>query len=816
MEAPVAIDHLPATLSVTAAARRLGVHPNTIRTWTEMGRLPCLRINARGDRRYRLADLDAFLSGAGATRSRTTSGAAAATAGATADRIRPGRVQELLAENSRLRDQVRRQLHRAQALQRINADLAETTSAEDVLSRVVDHAMALFGADRGALLRRTGRDRFRVDAARNLSPGYVAAVGRGRLPLVEEAAQRRRPVYATAFASDPRSGHLRHAVVQEGYDTIAVVPFTVDDGDVALALHHDERHEWDAAELATLANLAADAEVALRRAEDFRRMETWASHLASIQQLGVRLSHLRTAREIGGAIVSELGQVIEHQNARVYQVVGDELVPIAWGGTDWSSGDDVVSRQRIPVGVGITGWVAEHAASQILADAARDPRSHVVPGTEGDPPESMLVVPMPQEDRVIGTIVLSTPGAGRFTTDHLRLLEIYAAFAAQALHNAASAESLRAHSEALERQVRSQRELLRITEAMLTTLDPHALLEEIVDRLGMLVRCDNVCLDVHDREAKLVVPLTARGVHATEFMSRTIRDDEGVAGWVIAHGEGQLVQDELADPRVAHFGDTGPLPGALIVVPLLGQDGVPGVLTVERLGAGARFTEEEFELVKLFAAHASIAMLNAERHRAVEIRAQTDALTRLHNQGTFHDQLGRSVTRGEPFSLLLLDLDDFKRYNDSLGHLAGDALLRRIAVALQSVGRDSDLVYRYGGDEFALILPGTELEGARAVAEKTRSAIHAVTSAAGQAVHVPVGPRVTCSIGIAMFPVDGETRETILVAADRACYAAKRAGRDRIATARDGQALAMRPVPTANTPVDAPTTALTEAATPRD
>ena len=114
-------------------------------------------------------------------------------------------------------------------------------------------------------------------------------------------------------------------------------------------------------------------------------------------------------------------------------------------------------------------------------------------------------------------------------------------------------------------------------------------------------------------------------------------------------------------------------------MPLRGRAGAIGVLTIERLGVGNTFTDEEFDLVKLFAGQVSIALQNAEVFRAVEIRAQTDDLTGLLNHGTFEEYLDAVVRDGTPFGLIMLDLDDFREINNSGGHQAGDEVLRRIA-----------------------------------------------------------------------------------------------------------------------------------------
>jgi diguanylate cyclase (GGDEF)-like protein/excisionase family DNA binding protein len=636
-----------ATLSVTKAARLLGVHPNTIRAWSDQGRLRYYRINPRGDRRYRLGDLQRFLDAAEGT----PVGGAASADQATNGRRRSG--------------------------------------------------------------RRLGPGR--SFAVRPDSPGASVASGRG------------------------------------------------------------------------------DADAA--------RMATWAAQLQSIQQLGHRLNRLTSGSEIGTAIATELHDLIDCHNVRVYRIVGADVVPVAFRGQVGEYVDETPDQLRIAVGVGITGWVAAHGVAQNLPDAANDPRSQTIPGTAKDLDESMLLAPMVYDDQVLGVLVLAKLGLDQFSDDDLRLLEIYASFAAQAFANADSTELLRERSAALERQLRNQNELLQITESILTTLDPVGVLDKITDRLCNLVRYDNISIEVYDRRANVLTPLTARGVNADDYLQPWKPGETGVATWVLQNNTPQLVTDELADPRVLQFDSTGPIDGSLIVVPLRGREGVAGVLTLERLGREGRFDEEEFELVKLFAAQVSIALQNAEIHRAVEIRARSDDLTGLLNHGTFQEFLVQRVREGTTFSLIMLDLDDFRSVNNEFGHQAGDRLLRAIADALLRGGRETDHVFRYGGDEFTFILPATDGPGALRVAQRVGDAVRHV---AEQPAWTSSGAVVSASVGVATFPVDGTTAEEVLLAADRACFVAKRTENGRIATAAEGLALAAEAPLQEPTPVDPP------------
>ncbi|MFH0750382.1 MAG: GAF domain-containing protein [Chloroflexota bacterium] len=707
----------------------------------------------------------------------------------------------------RLRAETSTQLHRAEALRRIATDIGSKLDLGQILAGVMDHARALFNGDRAAIFLRRADGRMTAEVARGLSEAYLDVVRDFRVSsLPTEAAASRRPLFATGYRDDPRAADIRSAVVQEGFDTICAAPL-FDDADVVglLIVYHDRPHPWAGEELATLAEFAAQAATAIKNAQNYGRMATWAAHLQSIQQLGTRLARLTTESEIGAAIANELDQLIEYHNVRVYRLRPDGwLVPVAMRGLVGEFRDETPDQLRTRLGQGITGWVAEHRLPQNVPDAANDPRAMTIPGTADDLDESMLLAPLLFEERVLGVIVLSKLGLRQFSDDDLRLLVIYAAIAAQAIANADSTEQLRQQSIRLERRLAGQRALIEVSGSILGTLDLPRVLDEVADRFAAIVRWDNICIEWVDPATGMLTPLMARGVHADEYMKPWAPGEEGLATWVLAHGKPQLVPDELQDPRVGQFASTGDVEGSLICVPLHGRDGVRGVVTVERLGTEGRFDEDDFELVQLFAAQASIAIRNAEAYRAIEIEAQTDDLTGLLNQGTFAEWLAQSVETQERFGLLMLDLDEFKTVNDRLGHQAGDDLLRSVAAAVREACRDSDHVFRYGGDEFTVICQATDAAGTVALAGRVRSRLNAIALDWGQRRGADL---LSASIGVATYPEFGPTAAGVLLAADRACFVAKRRGRGQIATAEEGLALAGELTLQAPTPFDPRATA---------
>jgi diguanylate cyclase (GGDEF)-like protein len=261
-------------------------------------------------------------------------------------------------------------------------------------------------------------------------------------------------------------------------------------------------------------------------------------------------------------------------------------------------------------------------------------------------------------------------------------------------------------------------------------------------------------------------------------------------GWAVEHGESILANDALNDPRAMQIPGTPDDPEALVVVPLVADGDVIGCMNISRVGGEeVYFSDADFDLVKLFAGQASIALRNAEAHQAITVRAETDALTGLGNHGAFQrtlaDVLGqpegaapaprRRARQSGPIALLMMDLDNFKAYNDRLGHPAGDALLHAIGAAIYGSARADDRVFRYGGDEFALILPGADAIAAEAVGERVRAAVARLTA--------KEATKVTITVGVAAYPRDATDKNDLIAAADTALDLGKQSGEDRVVRA---------------------------------
>jgi diguanylate cyclase (GGDEF)-like protein/putative nucleotidyltransferase with HDIG domain len=215
--------------------------------------------------------------------------------------------------------------------------------------------------------------------------------------------------------------------------------------------------------------------------------------------------------------------------------------------------------------------------------------------------------------------------------------------------------------------------------------------------------------------------------------------------------------------------------------PIKSRGKLIGLIALGHKKRGGVYNTEDLDLIDRVASQAGVIIENAQLYVQATTRANTDELTGLYNHRHFHERIEQEIARGSrfgiTFSLIILDLDLFKVYNDIYGHLAGDQLLRKVGKLIQGSVRAIDLAFRYGGEEFAILLPETRLEDAFRVAERLRKTIESKSSFR----EMPV----TGSLGVANWPSDGVMKEEIIHRADTALYRAKQTGRNRTCIASD-------------------------------
>lgn len=250
--------------------------------------------------------------------------------------------------------------------------------------------------------------------------------------------------------------------------------------------------------------------------------------------------------------------------------------------------------------------------------------------------------------------------------------------------------------------------------------------------------------------------------------------------WALRRGQPHHTDGNEGRMRCAHLDAGTSLAGiSTLCVPLIAQGNSLGLLHVNAPSGGGP-GDNDAELVESVAEQLAMAMANLQLRETLRVQSLRDPLTGLFNRRYLEENLQRELLRcerrGLPLSLLMIDVDHFKQFNDQHGHAAGDAVLAHVGRTLQSLIRNEDLACRYGGEEFTVVLPETDAAVAIQRAEAMRAAISSST-----VLHLrkTLGP-VTASIGVAAFPSDGATPEVLFEIADASLYRAKAEGRDRV------------------------------------
>lgn len=319
--------------------------------------------------------------------------------------------------------------------------------------------------------------------------------------------------------------------------------------------------------------------------------------------------------------------------------------------------------------------------------------------------------------------------------------------------------------------------VFRTISDVVSTLAVHEVLQRLLDRTLSHLDSEIGSILLVAPDGSLTIA-AARGLPETVVKETRLAPGEGISGFVAASREPLLVEDIESDARFQRRNRERYYTRSLLSAPMILQDRVRGVVNVNNKRTREKFTASDQRLLQAIASHAAVALANAERYEEMVQRAQHDALTGLANHGHFWSLLEIELQRAERYarelSVVMIDVDDFKGYNDRHGHMAGDEVLKAIAGLIRARCRSSDLAARYGGEEFALVLPETSLDGALAFGEKIRQSIESRGFDAG------AGARLTVSVGIGTFPAHADTPRALVEAADRELYRAKSGGRNRV------------------------------------
>ena len=330
---------------------------------------------------------------------------------------------------------------------------------------------------------------------------------------------------------------------------------------------------------------------------------------------------------------------------------------------------------------------------------------------------------------------------------------------------------------ALEKKIEKFINLNRFSEELKVTKNVESAAQKIVKKVSLVLgRADECALYLVNENRQQLSLAAGESSYGT-----VIKEKEGSIfdQWVMKNSQGLMIEDARSDFRFPTDlkGDARPL-RSVCASPLMTGNKVLGVVRVSGALPGM-FNTDDLRLLDIFSSLGAVTLKNLLLYAKMEEMAIHDGLTGLYLKRFFEDKLAEEKRRADysrtSFSLVLIDIDNFKRYNDDYGHSAGDIVLKNIAGVLSEYLEPTDLAARYGGEEFVALLPNKNKKEARAAAEKLRGAIESA-----KFVFRRVEGKVTASLGVVTYPEDGRSEEELLQSADRYLYQAKHLGRNRV------------------------------------
>jgi diguanylate cyclase (GGDEF)-like protein len=434
----------------------------------------------------------------------------------------------------------------------------------------------------------------------------------------------------------------------------------------------------------------------------------------------------------------------------------------------WDQKSDGV---RVPIGTGLIGMAAKEKRPVYVPDVTKDQR--YLPCSKKTASE--LAIPLMVRDEVVGVLDCQSGNLDHFDSETIDLLTLFSTQASMALQNA------RLYS--LERRRASQLEAINaIAQQTTAVLDAKELLSKVcmliqnafrVSHVSVLLKDDDdLVLRAHHGDLTPRIPEGGRLAASTGLWGRALETGK------------TLIENDVkkSSDCINFYVETN----ARMCIPLVSFGQTLGVLVLDSAQTGA-FNPNDIQSLESVADICATAIQNAHYVDRVKQLAYLDGLTGIFNRRFFELRIAEELERSRRFNtgmaVVMVDIDQFKRLNDEFGHLLGDEVLRQVSSIFHQQLRKIDVVCRYGGEEFAILLAQTNQQHALGVAEKLRRMV--------ETWQFPGVPRpVTISVGAATCPDHGVTRDELVKAADLGLYAAKQAGRNRVCVATERQSSA--------------------------
>jgi diguanylate cyclase (GGDEF)-like protein len=659
----------------------------------------------------------------------------------------------------------------------VSATAQQAATVQEMAEQTLERLLAGLRMPAGVIaLRLEGENS--LHCVHNGQSGFLRAVERaGLIPYLRHTVSRLAgllvftdlsgPAIPAAFAREPQFEELAKLARADGVRQILGVSLRVKHEDRGvLLLASPQLRRFTPPELRLLLGLGGQMGLAVENYQLMQQTTRRTEELRSLNEIGQALSSVRSVDELLERMHAEMGKVIDVSNFYIAlhhpesREVCFELE---------IKGGAFLPKRRRQAGNGLTEYVLKRKDPVLIREdfARRVAGLGVKPGREA---KSFCAAPILLHGEAVGVIaVIDYLQENAFDQGHLDILCTVAAQAAVAIENARLfvAEQKRA------RQLDLLNDVARQT---ITTLNPDELLAAMATEIHAGLSCDYVGLGVLDYASREVV-IQAEGVQGGRGLHRRYKLGEGSVGQVAMSGEVLHVENLVGADELAERQPVLPDARSLITLPLLYAEQLLGVLHFESRQPHS-FGRDEL-LLRTLADQVGGALHNAFTFQRAQEQAITDGLTGVKTHRYFMEALTtewRRATRvNRDFSLMLLDLDKFKFVNDYFGHLEGDTVLQRVGRVLEQNVRRSDVVSRYGGDEFVVLMPETNADQAYGLGDKLRHWL----------ANDPLlrEKKISASVGLATYPQHASTPQELIQIADASMYLAKHQGGNSIISA---------------------------------
>ena len=672
-----------------------------------------------------------------------------------------------ITESRQAEESLRRKVEELNALHQTVLDITAPHKLPELLETIVERAARLLKASSGGLfLCDPDREEVRCVVSFNTRYDYTGTVlkyGEGAAGQVAQAAK-------PQIINDFNAWTNRAAIFTQDQDITALASAPmIWQGRVTgviHVLHTEAERSFNPADLDLLSQFANQAAIAVQNATLYELAELQAHQAETLRQAGSVVAATLDQDEAIERILQELKCVVPYDSASV-QLLRIGYLEIV-GGRGLLEPQAVIGLHLPVPGENPHSLVIQERQPRILGDApatftlfCAEPYNHI---------RSWLGVPLILHDTVIGMLAIECAHPNTFNMEHARLASAFADQVAIALENA--------KLYTLEKQRVKELDALRATFADISAeLELTKLLQAILTRAVELLDATGGDLGLYD-EAKQEIAIVVSHNMGKDYAGTRMALGEGAMGYVAQTHLPIIIDDYLQWPTRSSQYTNGPW-RTVLAAPLLIGNRLVGAIGVFDADQTRRFTASDEQLLILFAQQSAIAVENARLYGELQRQAVTDPLTGLYNRrGLF--QLGeREVERvrrfGHPLAAIMLDIDHFKQINDTYSHAFGDQVLRALADRCRTTIRETDILGRYGGEEFALLLPETDESGAFNMAQRLREKV-----AMAPVPTVRGAISITISLGVAAYTEDMLDLAVLLDRADTAMYAAKQRGRNRV------------------------------------